>query len=80
VSEGGGGKTGNELLDEVITILLDDLIKIIHIPDVGCDRALSDEMSGSPAAEAGMRGWAGPGPVDIHWNDCWKGRHQGLHE
>jgi hypothetical protein len=54
--QGGSGEIGKQLIKEVITELMDDLVENIHMPDIGCHGALSGDVSRSP----------------IHWNNCQK--------
>jgi hypothetical protein len=73
---GGGRETGEQLVEEVISELLNDLIENVRMPNVGGDGAFAGEVSSHSAPETGAWEQACPGPVNIHWDSCWKDRHR----
>jgi hypothetical protein len=58
---------GNELFEEVITVLPDVLVEMVHILNVGCDRALLGDVqepcSGSRCVGPGRPG-SGQRPLE----------------
>jgi hypothetical protein len=51
--QGGSGEAGEQFIEEVFPELTNDLIKNVHVPDVGCDGTFICEVSSGPALEAG---------------------------
>jgi hypothetical protein len=70
---GGGGETGRQLVEEVVSELMNDLVENIRMLNIGGDRAFASEVSGCSAPETGAWEWARLGPVNIHWDHYRKG-------
>jgi hypothetical protein len=71
---GRGGETGEQLVEEVVPELTNNLVENVRMPNIGGDGAFAGEVSGSSAPETGMWERAHPGPVNVHWDSCWKDR------
>jgi hypothetical protein len=71
---GGGGETGEQLVEEVISELTNDLVENVRMPNVGGDGAFAGEVSGSSAPETGAWERARPSPVNVYWDSCRKDR------
>jgi hypothetical protein len=61
---------GEQLVKEVVTELMDDLVKNVTVPDVRHNGALVGEVSSSSAPEAGAWESVHPGLVNVHQNNC----------
>jgi hypothetical protein len=62
----GGGETDEELLQEVTAKLMENLVKNIHVPEVGSDRTLPSKMSTGSAMETGAEQHTHSGSVIVH--------------
>jgi hypothetical protein len=65
---------GEQLVEEIVSELMNDLVENVRMPNVGGDGAFTGEVSGSSAPETGAWERARPGPVNVHWDSCWKDR------